>query len=133
MPSSFLLLFIQFAELAHPSRVEAQTMYFSQNYTITHSGLDSRILSATDGLAENASILLDRMLQPRMKLVKSTITNAKDLIHILQDVIIPKGFYLVSVDIKSLHTNITHDEAITTLLRRSKSHRLEVYLLDLQW
>ena len=51
--------------------------------------------------------------------------------HILQDLKIPKDSYLVSLDIESLYTNITNKEAITTLLRRFKSHPLKVFLLDL--
>ena len=68
-----------------------------------------------------------------MKLVESYITNATDLVLILQNLKIPIGSYLVSLDIESLYTtcNITHEEAITTLLRKFKSHPSKVFLLDL--
>ena len=66
-----------------------------------------------------------------MKLVKSHITNATDLVRILQDLEIPKGSYLVTLDIQSLYTNITHEEAIMTILRKFKSHPLKIFLLNL--
>ena len=89
------------------------------------------IVSATNGPTKNASAFLDRWLQPYMKQVKSHITNATELIHILQDLEIPKDAYLVTLDVESLYTNITHEEAIMTLLKIFKSHPLKVFLLDL--
>ena len=88
-------------------------------------------MSATDGPTENASAFLYRLLQLYMKLVESYITNANDLVLILQNLKIPIGSYLVSLDIKSLYTNITHEEAIMTPLRKFKSHPSKVSLLDL--
>ena len=79
------------------------------------------IVSATDGPTEKASAFLDRLLQPHMKQVKSYIASATDLIHILQDLKIPTHSYLVCLDIQSLYTNITHEEAIKTLLRTFES------------
>ena len=89
------------------------------------------IVSTTNGPTENASAFLDRWLQPYMRRVKSHITNATELIHILWDLEISKDSYLVTLDIKSLYTNITHEEAIRTLLKIFEFHPLKVFLLDL--
>ena len=115
-----------------PSKIETKTMYFLPKLHKDPLKLRPIVsVTVTDGLTENASAFLDRWLQPHMKLVKSQITNATDLIHILQDLKIPKDSYLVSLDVESLYTNLSHEEAITTLLRKFKSHPLKVFLLNL--
>ena len=125
-----VITYHQYSQLALPNRVETQTMYFLPK--LHKDPLKIRpIVSATDGPTENASAFLDRLLQLYMKLAESYITNANDLVLILQNQKLRRGSYLVSLDIKSLHTNITHEEAIMTLLRKLKSHLLKVLLLHL--
>ena len=66
-----------------------------------------------------------------MKVVKSYIKNSTDLVHTLQNLKIPKCSFLITLDIQSLYTNITHEEAIITFLRKFKHHPQKVFLLDL--
>ena len=66
-----------------------------------------------------------------MRKVKSYIKNSTDLINILEELEVPPDAYLITLDIESLYTNISHDEAITTFLKKFIQHPKKVFLLDL--
>ena len=44
--------------------------------------------------------------------MKSYLKNSTDLIRLLSDMKIPAEAYLITLDIESLYTNISHNEAI---------------------
>ena len=66
-----------------------------------------------------------------MKATKSYIKNSIDLIHFLDHTKVPREAYLVTLDIESLHTNISHSEAILSFLSLFKQHPQKGFLLDL--
>ena len=66
-----------------------------------------------------------------MKMTKSYLKNSSALIHILLKKVIPMNAYLITLDIESLYMNISHEEAIVSLLRTFRNHPQKVFLLDL--
>ena len=66
-----------------------------------------------------------------MKQVESYLKNSQALLETLSTLRIPKHFLLVTLDIESLYTNISHEEAIIYLIRKFKGHPLIVFVLDL--
>ena len=57
--------------------------------------------------------------------------NSQALLEILSTLRIPKHSLLVTLDIESLYTNISHEEAIICFIRKFKGHPLIVFMLDL--
>ena len=82
------------------------------------------IVSATHGATERASEYIDRQLQPHIVKVKSYIKNSMDLIETLRTLKIPRHSLLVTLHIENLYTNITHEQAILSFLRKSGNHPL---------
>ena len=105
----------QFKKLYLPGDTGTQTMYFLPKLHKTPLKLRP-IISCTNGPTYTASALLDKLLQPHMKATKSYIKNSTDLIHILNRTKVPKDAFLITLDIESLYTNISHDEAILSFL-----------------
>ena len=54
-----------------------------------------------------------------------------NLIHIMQNLKVPPHAYLVTLDIESPYTNITHEEAIASFHKLFKHHSQKVFLLEL--
>ena len=63
--------------------------------------------------------------------VKSFLKNSTELIHILQTHRFPPQAYLILLDIESLYTNISHKQAIKSLLNRFEHDLCKVFILDL--
>ena len=80
--------------------------------------------------AEN-SAFLDKLPQPEMKKVKPYLKNLTELIHILQSLRVLTQAYPITLDIESLYTSISYNEAIVSFLRKFKNHPKKVFLLDL--
>ena len=113
-----------------PENTGTQTMYFLPK--IHKFPLKLRpIVSCTGGPTCKASAFLDRLLQPHMKSTKSYLKNSTQLVNILSNKRIPANAYLITLDIESLYTNISHDQAIITFLKVFKNHPQVVFLLDL--
>ena len=89
------------------------------------------IVSCTDSPTNTASAYLDRLLQPHMRKVRSYIKYSTDVINILANLTFPPHVYLVTSNIESLYTNITHTRAIEAFTSRFRSHPNFVFLLDL--
>ena len=87
------------------------------------------IVSCTGGPTCKASAFLDRLLQPHMKGTESYLNNSTQLVNILRNKRIPIHSYLITLDIESLYTNISHDQAIITFLKIFKGHPQLVFLL----
>ena len=120
----------QYSRLSLPPHIDTQTIYFLPK--IHKNPVKLRpIVSCTNGPTYTASAYLDRLLQPHMKKVRSYLKNSMDLVHILQTLRVPPHAYLVTLDIESLYTNITHDEAIVSFLKRFKHDPRKIFLLDL--
>ena len=63
--------------------------------------------------------------------VKSFLKNSTELIHILLTLKVPPQAYLITLDVESLYTNISHEEAIKSLLKRFECDPQKVLALDL--
>ena len=113
-----------------PEDVRTQRMYFLPKVHKTPLKLRP-ILSAINGPTEKASKYINKQLQPYMTQVKPYFKKSADLIEILKTLKIPQHSLLVTLDIESLYTNITHEQAILSFLRKFKNHPLKVFLLDL--
>lgn len=121
---------LEYHKLIPTDKVDTQRIYFLPK--IHKNPLKLRpIVSCTNGPTQKASAFLDKLLQPYMKRVKSYLRNSTDLIRILQSLIVPTHAYLITLDIESLYTNISHEEAILSFLRIFKHHPKKVFLLDL--
>ena len=112
------------------SNVDTQTIYFLPKVHKDPVKLRP-IVSCTGGPTSTASAYLDRLLQPHMKKVKSYLSNSIELVRMLQTLRVPPHAYLVTLDIESLYTNISHEEAIASFLKRFKDAPQKVFLLDL--
>ena len=66
-----------------------------------------------------------------MKNTKSYFKNSTHLINILNNKKIPNNALLITLDIESLYTNISHDQAITTFIKIFQNHPKLVLLVDL--
>ena len=66
-----------------------------------------------------------------MKAVESYLPNSMHLIHLLDAHSFPANVNLITLNIQSLYTNITHEEAILALERIFIHHPLKVLLVDL--
>ena len=107
-------------KLTPPEDVHTQRMYFLPKVHKTPLKLRP-IVSATNGPTEKASEYIDKQLQPYMTQVKSYFKNSEELIEILKTLKIPRHSLLVTLDIESLHTNITHEQAILSSLENSRT------------
>ena len=74
--------------------------------------ITNAINSATSTIAE----YVDFNLQPMVKKLKSYIKDTTDFLNKLEEIHqLPKGAFLVTMDVKSLYTNIPHREGITAV------------------
>ena len=120
----------QLNRLHLPPQVDTQTIYFLPK--IHKCPIKIRpIVSCTNGPTYTASAYIDKLLQPHMKRVKSYLRNSTDLVRRLQTLKVPPNAFLVTLDIESLYTNITHEEAIVSFLKRFADDPNKVFLLDL--
>ena len=120
----------EYDRLLLPEDSSTQTMYFLPK--IHKCPLKVRpIVSCTNSPTSKASAFLDKLLQPHMKSTTSNLKNSTQLVNILADKRLSTNSYLVTLDIESLYTNISHDQAIVTFLRIFKNHPQVVFLLDL--
>ena len=105
-----------------------QTIYFMPK--VHKDPLKLRpIVSCTNGPTYTASAYVDQLLEPLMRSVKSYLNNSMQLIHILRTLKVPPNAYLITLDIESLCTNISHEEAITAFLKnRNTTHIRNLYL-----
>ena len=119
-----------FDKLCLPGDTSTQTIYFLPKLHKNPLALRP-IISCTNGPTYTASAFLDKLLQPHMKRTKSFLKNSTHLINILSNKRIPTDSLLITLDIESLYTNISHDQAIITFLRIFKNHPQLVFLIDL--
>ena len=108
----------QYNRLRLPPQVDPQTIYFLPKI---HKDLLKlrRIVSCTNKPIYTAMAFLDKLLQPHVKKVKSYLKHSTDLVHKLQTLKVQPHAYLVTLDIESFYTNITHEEATKSILKDS--------------
>lgn len=96
------------------TKLRTQRMYFlpklHKNPLAVHP-----IVSCCSGPTEGISALLDFFFQPCMKSVSSYLANSTQLINILQTTCFSPNCFLVTMDVASLYTNITHEDAVETI------------------
>ena len=75
------------------------------------------IISGCDGPTEKLSSFVDRILQPIAQQQRSYLKDTTEFINFIERTKVPKGIFLVSMDVKSLYTNILQEEGIQTVCR----------------
>ena len=66
-----------------------------------------------------------------MRNVKSYLRNSMDLVRTLRTLKVRPNAYLITLDIESLYTNISHEEAVMSFLKIHRKHPQKIFLLDL--
>ena len=66
------------------------------------------------GLTVTASNFIEHLLQPHMKSLVSYTENSSDSVRLLQSLHAPPNTYLFTLDIESLHTNISFEQAVVS-------------------
>ena len=81
------------------------------------------IISGCNSPTAKLSIYLDHYLQPILQQIPSYIKNTTHFLRILKEIDgqVPSNSILVTFDVKSLYTNIPHDEGSTLPYRCSVS------------
>ena len=113
-----------------PDNTSTQTMYFLPKFHKNPLKLRP-IIACTNGPTRTASAFLDKLLQPNMKNTKFYFKNSMHLINILSNNKIPINAYLITLDIESLYTNISRDQAIIKFTKIFNDHPQLVFLVDL--
>ena len=72
------------------------------------------IVSTCNSPTENISQFLDYWLQPSVKTLPSYIQDTSQFIRELTEIDVPREAWLVTMDVKSLYTNIPHSHGIQT-------------------
>ena len=83
------------------------------------------IVSVNDSPTENLSAFIDYLCQPFMQSLPSYIKDSKSFLQQLFHLgPLPGNAFLVTADVKSLYTNIPHQEGIDTLLKHMEGNPL---------
>ena len=101
----------EFDKLVVSHSIGTQTTYFLSKIHKDKEPVKLRpIISCTNGPTYTPSGYLDKLLQQRMKTIKSYLKSSKDLIQILKKQWYPPQAYLATLDIESLYINLLHEE-----------------------
>ena len=73
------------------------------------------IVLGCNGPTEAVSAFIDHFLQPYMRRVPSFLKNSRHLVNILAERSFPTECHFVTLDVSSLYTNISHEDALDTL------------------
>lgn len=73
------------------------------------------IISGFDSLLDPLLKYLDHFLQPLVTKIPTYLKDTQDLIRRIEDISIPTGAVLLSLDVAALYTNITHSESYRIL------------------
>ena len=116
---------------------EAKTPYFKMFPKIHKEGNPGRpVISSVNCHTSNISQYIDYELQPHVKELKSYVKDSTDFIQKIDKVSnISENNILVTMDVRSLYTNIPHEEGIkaveTTLARKGLPTRVIITFLRL--
>ena len=92
------------------------------------------VVASTNCHTTKLSKFVDHFIQPLAKKVRSYIRDTTDLLHKIKDIgKIPDNALLVTMDVRSLYTNISHEEGLSALknslnTRSNKEPATEVLL-----
>ena len=100
-------------------QIKTQYIYFLPKLHKNPVGIRS-IVACRGGLTETASVLLDRFLQPLAQTCKSYFKNTIEFINKIPQT----HCQLVTLDVASLYTNISHDDVIETVRHAYSDHPL---------
>ncbi|XP_077148976.1 uncharacterized protein LOC143809888 [Ranitomeya variabilis] len=73
------------------------------------------IVSGINGLFEKPCTYVDFFLQPFAMKLTSFLRDSTHLIQLLQDLCLPPGTILITLDVESLYTNINHDVGLKAI------------------
>ena len=92
-----------------------QQMYFLKKI---HKGPTEvrPICSGCGGPTERLSAVVDKVLQPFVPRIKSYIKDTGHFIRIIEETTLPKDCILATIDVKSMYTNIPHEEGIKAVI-----------------
>ena len=94
-----------------PDKVRTPTFYLLPK--IHKQGNPGRpVISSLDCHTSNISAFIANVLQPEVEKLDSYVKDTTDFINKIKGKTIPAGAFLVTLDVKSLYTNIPHDEGI---------------------
>jgi len=97
-----------------------------------HDNPGRPILSGNGGPTERISKYLDYYLRPISQTVDSYIKDTGDFLNHIENMDkLPHDCLLVSMDVRSLYTNIPHHEAITAILESLTNANTSEYEIDL--
>ncbi|CAJ0961852.1 unnamed protein product [Ranitomeya imitator] len=74
------------------------------------------IVAGIGSLCEKACMYVDHFLQPLTRSLPSFVLDTSHFIRICREVSLPPNFLLVTCDVESLYSNISHDDGITATL-----------------
>ena len=89
------------------------------------------ILSGCDGPTEKLSSFTDRILQPIAKQQRSYLKDTTDFINFIERTKVPKGIFLVSMDVTSLNTQTYHRRRESKQYAEHTMHSMKINLLSL--
>ena len=119
--SSFISFLYQQSHIDYPTfkfldpKINARTPLFYLLPKIHKPGVPGRpIISGCDSPTANLSTYIDYYLKPIVKQIPSYIQDTTHFLRTLESFVdnIPQNSILVTFDVKSLYTNIPHDEGI---------------------
>ena len=73
------------------------------------------IISGCEGPTDKLSLFVDKLLQPIAQQQKSYLKNTTDSINFIEKTKVPADAILVSMDVRSLYTNIPQEERMQTI------------------
>ena len=74
------------------------------------------VVASTNCHTRKLSKFVDYFIQPLAKKVRSYVRSTTDLLHKIKDIgKIPDNALLVTIDVRSLYTNISHEEGLSAL------------------
>ena len=94
-----------------PACPRTAVIYFLKKIHKTPMGIRS-IVSTTNSATANLAEFLDIYLQPIMKKLPAYLKDTTQFIHEISNLTIDNNAWLVTVDVKSLYTNIPNNEGI---------------------
>ena len=74
-------------------------------------------MSGCDGPTERLSRFIDKLLQPVALKQESYLKDTTDFINYIKKTRVPENAILVSMDVRSLYTNVPQEEGIETVCK----------------
>ena len=99
-----------------PNKARLARIYFLKKIHKNPMGIRP-IVSSCNSPTENISQFIDYWLQPHTKLLPSYLKDTTQFVQEIESFDIPNNSILVTVDVKSLYTNIPHYEGILACKR----------------